>query len=292
MKKIGVSFPLPLPNDPDRVLDPAPIAQEAERLGFDSIWFAEHVVAPTVVTKSVSAFFTDGQVPGFQDPLIMMSRAGAVTRSLLVGTGVLLVPEHHPVRLAKMLATLDRHTGGRLILGVGAGWLEEEAEIMGVDFSRRWGQTLESLRVMKALWTGDPVAHDGRFWQFPAARSIPRPERRPHPTIYLGGVAKKVLERVIAYGDGWSPEKVTPEDLPERRATLHGLAREAGRDPAGLPISIFGKPPEVDIVTAYLEAGADRVVVGPGFAENEADCIDQMRAVAEKILPLAAKLSA
>ena len=292
MKKIGVSFPLPLPHDPDRVLDPAPVAEEAERLGFDSIWFAEHVVAPAAVTKSVSAFFTDGQVPGFQDPLIMMSRAGAVTNSLRLGTGVLLIPEHHPVRLAKMLATLDRHTGGRLILGVGAGWLEEEAEIMGVDFSRRWGQTLEALRAMKALWTGEAVAHDGRFWRFPEARSIPRPERRPHPTIYLGGVAKKVLERVIAYGDGWSPEKVTPEDLPERRSTLHDLARAAGRDPASLPISIFGKPPEPDIVTAYLEAGADRVVVGPGFAETEADCIDQMRKVAEKILPLAAKLSA
>lgn len=290
MKKIGVSFPLPLPHDPDRMLDPAPIAREAERLGFDSIWFAEHVVAPATVTKSKSAFFTDGQVPGFQDPLIMMSRAGTVTSSLLVGTGVLLVPEHHPVRLAKMLATIDRHTNGRLILGVGAGWLEEEAEIMGVDFSRRWGQTLESLRIMKALWTGEAVAHDGRFWQFPEARSLPMPARRPHPTIYLGGVAKKVLERVIAYGDGWSPEKVTPEDLPERRATLYELAREAGRDPADLPISIFGKPPEPDIVTAYLEAGADRVVVGPGFAENEADCIDQMRDVAEKILPLAAKL--
>lgn len=291
MKTVGVSFPLPLPHDPDRVLDPAPIAEEAERLGFDSIWFAEHVVAPAGVANSVSAFFKDGQVPGFPDPLIMISRASAFTSTIRLGTGVLLVPEHHPVRLAKALATLDRYSNGRLILGMGAGWLQEEAEIMGVDFAHRWGQTLESLEAMKSLWTGSPVAHNGRFWQFPEVRSIPRPARKPHPTIYIGGVAKKVLERVVSHGDGWSPEKVTPEELPERRAALAELAYAANRDPVSLPISIFGKPPDPDIASAYFEAGADRIVVGPGFSENEAECFEQMKEAAEKILPVAQKLS-
>ncbi|MCE2391745.1 MAG: TIGR03619 family F420-dependent LLM class oxidoreductase [Proteobacteria bacterium] len=261
--------------------------REAEGLGFESAWFSEHVVAPVEVTRSVSPFFENGQVPGFTDPLIGMARASAVTSSIKLGTSVILVAEHQPIRLAKALATLDRSSGGRIVLGVGSGWLEEEAVLMGVDFEHRGTQVGEAVRALKALWSGEAVEFHGRYYDFPPVRSLPRPAQRPGVPVYLGGVAPAVLKRVVAYGDGWAPEKVTPEDVRERRRELDELAREAGRDPAGLPITVFGKPPEPELVGEYLAAGADRVVVGSGVAGPEAEVAEAMRQAAKDVLPLA-----
>ncbi|MGE0881828.1 MAG: LLM class F420-dependent oxidoreductase [Acidimicrobiia bacterium] len=281
MIPLGVQLPLPYAPDPDRLIDVVAFAREAERLGFESIWFSEHVVAPFEVTKSVSAFFVGGQVPGFADPLVQMGQAAAVTERVKLGTGVLIVPEHQPIRLAKALATIDRGSNGRLILGAGTGWLEEESEIMGVDFAHRWTQTREALDALKLLWTGEPVSYDGTYYSFPTVRSVPRPAQRPHPPIYLGGVAAKVLERVVRHGDGWNPEKIQPDELRTRKAELHHLAREAGRDPATLPVTVMGKAPDPDLVHAYFEAGADRVVVMSGFAEDTGDVIATLRRIAD-----------
>lgn len=280
--RLGIQLPLPYPSDTDRMIDVVAFAREAERLGFESLWFSEHVVAPFEVTKSVSAFFADGQVTGFADPLVQMGQAAAVTSSIKIGTGVLIVPEHQPIRLAKALATVDRASNGRLIVGAGTGWLEEEAEIMGVDFPRRWSQTREVIEILKLLWTGEPVSYDGTYYAFPDVRSIPRPAQRPHPPIYLGGVAPNVLARVVAHGDGWNPEKVTPDDVKARRAELSELARAAGRDPSTIPVTVMGKQPETDIVEAYFAAGADRVVVMSGFAEDTAEVLAILARVSQR----------
>jgi probable F420-dependent oxidoreductase len=290
MKHIGISNPLPAPDDRDAITDGGFLAAEAERLGFESVWFSEHVIAPVTVTKSVSAFFVDGQVAGFADPLIAMTRASATTSRVKIGTSVLLVTEHHPIRLAKALATLDRVAGGRIILGVGSGWLEEEAEIMGVDFAHRGTQMGEAVRAMKALWTGEPVEFHGRYYDFPLVRSLPRPAQRPGVPVYLGGTAPRVLERIVSYGDGWAPEKITPEEVGEKRRELDELARAAGRDPASLPITVFGKPPDPDLIGAYLEAGADRVVVGSGFVRAEREMTAALEKVAREVLPVAQRL--
>ena len=286
MKQIGISMPLP-PPAPDHTVDGAFFAREAERLGFESIWVAEHVTAPAVVTKSKSTFFVDGQVPGFPDPLIVLARASASTSRVKLGTSVLLIPEHHPVRLAKALATLDLFSGGRLILGIGAGWLEEEGEIMGVDFPHRWTQAREAVLALKELWTKEPAEFHGKYYDFPPVRCPPKPAQRPHPPVLLGGVAPNVLKRVVAYGEGWAPERITAEELKERLKELWELARQAGRDPADLQISIHGKEADPDLVSSYLEAGAQRVVVGCPIVTQEREALEHLERIAKTILPLA-----
>ena len=288
-KAIGISMPLPPPL-PENSIDGAFFGREAERLGFESVWCGEHIIAPVSVTKSSSPFFEGGQVPGFQDPLIALARVSAVTKSIKLGPSVLLVPERNPILLAKEIATLDMYSGGRFILGVGAGWLQEESEIMGVDFPHRWSQAIEALRAMKELWTKDQAEFHGKYYDFPPVRCYPKPASKPHPPILFGGVAPTVEKRVVAHGDAWGPERVTPEQLKDRVRNLYALAEEAGRDPGAIQISVFGKKPEADIVSSYLEAGADRVVVGM-FSPviGEAECLSQLEEIARTILPLARK---
>ena len=287
MKHIGVSVPLPDLEKPDNIIEPAIFARAAEAAGFESVWCAEHVTAPAVVTQSQSAFFVDGQVPGFLDSLISCAHISALTSTIKIGTSVLLVAEHHPVRLAKELATLDRLSNGRFLLGVGAGWLREEAEIMGVDFDHRWSQVREAVVAMKALWTGEVSEYHGMYYDYPPLRCLPTPMQKPHPPIYLGGVAPRVLHRVVAYGDGWAPERITPVELAERRQELAELAREAGRDPQSIHISIHGKPADPDLVGAYFEAGADRVVImGPKGADDR-EREQGLRDIAAKVFPVA-----
>ena len=289
MKAIGISMPLP-PPPPANSVDGAFFGREAERLGFESVWCGEHIIAPVTVTKSHSPFFEGGQVPGFQDPLITLARASAVTQRIKLGPSVLLVPEHNPLLLAKQIATLDLQSGGRFILGVGAGWLQEESEIMGVDFPHRWSQAIEAVQVLKELWTKDQAEFHGKYYDFPPVRCYPKPASKPHPPIMFGGVAPNVEKRVVAHGDAWGPERVTPEQLKDRVANLRSLAKEAGRDPASIQISVFGKRPEADIVSSYLEAGADRVVAGMfSPVTSEKECLSQLEEIARTILPLAKK---
>jgi len=290
LRHVGVSVPLP-PPAPHVTTDMAPFAKEAERLGFESVWVAEHVVAPvnTDRSKNVSRYFVDGQVPGFQDPIVAMARASAVTSAIKLGTSVLLVPEHHPVRLAKMIGTLDCYSGGRVLLGIGTGWLREEAEIMGVDFDHRWTQTRECIEALKTLWTQDQAEYHGRYVSFPAVRSTPKPARKPHPPILIGGIAPNVLKRVVACADGWAPERIDPPRLKEQVAELRELARRAGRDPQSIEVSVHGKQPDPELIAAFFEAGADRVVTGVPIVNSEREALEHLRRIAPVVLPVARK---
>src|SRR5262245_57695871 len=170
--RIGLSMPLPA-----YTIDPAFMARTAERLGFESIWYAEH---PAVPVESASPFpATGGAIPWtyshFTEPYIALARASAVTTTLKLATGITLIPQRNPLLLAKEVAALDHHSGGRFILGVGTGWLREEVEIFGGNFSRRWTQTREALDVMKALWSQDAAEFHGEFFDFPPVRSYPKP---------------------------------------------------------------------------------------------------------------------
>ncbi len=279
---IGLVMPLP-PPPPTVAVDPAFLAREAERLGFESFWATQHIVAPVHV-ESISRVFADGQVPGFTDPLIALARASAVTSTIKLGTSVLLVPEHHPVMLAKQVATLDWYSNGRFIMGVGAGWLKEEAEIMGADFEHRWTQAREAVQVMKTLWTNDIAEHHGHYYELPPVRLFPKPAQRPHPPIFLGGQAKNVLKRVVAWGDGWQPSFVTPEQVKEGRATLDSLAAEAGRDPASLHIAAYSDRPERARIDEYFDAGAIRVMVRLPTVTNEREAGEELERLAEEAL--------
>ena len=278
---IGTSTPLPA-----YTIDPAFMAKKAEELGFDSIWYAEH---PAIPVHSDSPFpATGGEIPWtyshFTDPYIALARASGATTTIKLGTGITLVPERNPLLLAKEIATLDRFSGGRFMFGVGTGWLREETEIMGGDFDHRWTQTREAIEVMKELWTKDEAEYHGRYYDFPAVRSFPKPAQQPHPPVILGGLARNVLRRIIAHADGWLPNRITPAEVEEGRAKLDAMAAEAGRDPKSITISVFGQPADRDLVQSFLNAGADRVIVRPDHVETEAAMGDQLERMAEAVL--------
>jgi len=248
------------------------VAQEAETLGFESLWLPEHGVMPVHVTTRYQGS-PDGSIPpsmsDIGDPFIGLARASAVTKTLKLGTGICLVPEHNPLLLAKEIATLDHLSGGRFLFGIGAGWLQEETEIMGGDFAHRWSQTREAILVMKELWTKDEAEYHGKFYNFPAVRSFPKPAQTPHPPIYLGGSASNVFKRVVAWGDGWMPTRATPEDIKNGRATLDKLSEAAGRDSRSIEIIVYGEAGDRELLKRYEEAGANRAIVRLSTTEGD-----------------------
>ena len=217
------------------------------------------------------------------DPFIALSRASAVTTKLKLGTGICLVPERNPLLLAKEVATLDMYSQGRFLFGIGAGWLREETEIMGGDFAHRWSQTRESILAMKELWTTVGSEYHGKYYDFPPVYSFPRSVQKPHPPVFLGGMAKNVFKRIIDYGDGWMPNRVVPEDVQKGRATLDELAEAAGRDPKSIIVSVFGQQPDADLLKGFEEAGADRVMIRVETA-NEEDTLKNLNSIAETVL--------
>ena len=278
---IGLAVPLPA-----YTIDPAFMARRAEELGFESIWYAEHPVVP--VTSASPFPSTGGEIPEtyshFDDPYIALARASAVTTTLKLGTGITLVPERNPLVLAKQVASLDLHSGGRFLFGIGTGWLREETEIMGGNFPRRWSQTREALEVLKALWTQAEVEHHGEFFDFPPVRCFPKPAQDPHPPIIIGGSAPNVLKRIVDHADGWLPNRATPDQVREARAELDRLAASAGRDPKSITISIYGQEPDRSLMERYAEAGADRVVVRPVHVESEDEMHTQLKDMASAVL--------
>jgi len=157
-------------------------------------------------------------------------------------------------------------------------------EIMGGDFEHRWGQVREAVLVMKELWARDEAEFHGRFYDFPPVKSFPKPAQKPHPPVLLGGTTSRVFKRIVEWGDGWLPNRVTPEQVREGRAILDSLVADTGRDPASITISVFGRPPEPDLVKAFEDAGADRVVVLGVAAGTEEAMSDELERIAEAVL--------
>ena len=277
---VGTSVPLPA-----YTIDPAFMAQKAEEVGFESIWYAEHPVLPV---HSESNFPSGGPIPEtyahFADPYIALARASGVTSTIKLATGITLVPERNPLLLAKEIATLDRFSNGRFLFGIGAGWNREETEIFGGDFDHRWTQVRESVAVMKELWTKDEAQYHGRYYDFPLVKCNPKPVQKPHPPVILGGMAKNALRRVATWGDGWMPNRITPAELEKSRAMLDTLAAEMGRDPAALTITVYGQAPDRESVQSLLNAGADRVVVRPEHVDTEEEMGQQLERMADAVL--------
>ncbi len=279
---IGISVPLPAYH-----VDVGFMAKKAEELGFESFWCAEH---PFIPVHSTSRFpgSEDGVIPEsyshFVDPFVALARASGATKTIKLGTGIVLVPERHPLLLAKEISTLDLFSGGRFLFGIGAGWLREETQIMGGDFDHRWTQTRESILAMKELWTKPAAEFHGKYYDFPLVKSFPKPLQKPHPPVLLGGSAKNILERIIAWGDGWLPNRVTPEKLREGRATLDRLAKDAGRDPSKITISVHGQPADRDLLRRFHDAGANRVIVRPPVVKTESEMGTALSRMADAVL--------
>lgn len=262
--KIGVSvFPT------EQAGDPGAIAREAENLGFESLWVADHVVIPVNYT-TIYPRSADGTVPEFfahlADPFVVLAAAAAATQTIKLGTAVCLLPERNTITTAKAVATLDRYSNGRIIIGAGAGWFREEAEIMGVNFKKRWQHLRESVEALRELWSKEEASYDGEFVKFPPVRLFPKPVQKPYPPILLGAHDPRyAVKRVAQYADGWCPGNLTPAQAKETLPEIKRLAREAGRDPDRLEFSVLlvpqGDGPTVDTIKQYDEAGVTRVVV-------------------------------
>lgn len=238
----------------------ARVARAAEDAGFDSVWTAEHVVLP------------DPQVPpspvGPREkllaPVASLAFLAAHTRRLQLATGIIILPQRNPVVLAKDLASVDVLSGGRLVFGVGAGYLEPEFRAIGADFENRGARTDEYLEAILALWTGDPPAYRGETVSFSGIDAHPRPVRKPHPPIVVGGYSPPAFRRARRFGSGWYGFLRTPEMVEADRKGLERAAGEADRDPALGELEISVTPPpglDADTAARYADLGVHRLVL-------------------------------
>ena len=245
------------------------IAREAERLGFESLWFPEHMLIPVRYQPRYKRT-ADGSVPEsfahLPDPFIAAAMAAQATERLRVATGICILPQRSVIATAKAAATLDRQSGGRFIMGVGAGWFPEEAEILGVSFKRRWKMLREGVEAMKELWSRDEASYQGEFVRFPPVRVFPKPVQKPHPPIYLGiHDPKHAPVRVARYADGWCPGDLPVDHAADAVDSVRRAARDAGRDPGEIEFSVVLTPregfPSLDDMGRYHAAGMRRIVL-------------------------------
>lgn len=285
--KIGVFSILP-----DLTADPAVVARHAEALGFESYWVPDHTILPVTYSDQYPGVRPGEPEPDYlwqmPDPLIALTRAAAVTSTLKLGTGILLIPERNPLLTANMVASLDAFSGGRYLMGIGAGWNREECSILGGDFDHRWGQTKDYILAMKQLWTQEVSEYHGKYVDFPPVRCFPKPGQRPHPPILLGGfTAERVYQRIAQWGDGWLPVLTSVDQFVAGDDKLKRAAEAAGRDYRELTKSVFGIKGQwqtEEEVRAFEAAGADRVICW--LPENLPldDLLKEMETIARRLL--------
>jgi len=262
--------------DPDHL---AAYARHAEACGFEGLYLPEHVV------MNPGTRYGTMELPPttpFLDPVDCLAFVAGVTDRLLLGTGVLLLPYHHPVTLAKRLATVDVLSRGRLrLLTVGVGALPGEAAAVGVDFTTRGRRTDEAIDVLRLLWSGGPVSFDGEFFQFKDVCSFPRP--LAEVPIHIGGSSTAAARRAGLRGDGYfAGGALAPDERARQLAVAHETATEAGRDPAAIEYTRWGS---IDMPESAIEAlaaqGVTRVVVSAS-SPDPAEQRDQLSAFAER----------
>ena len=239
------------------------LARALEERGFESLFVTEHTHIPA---SRRTPWPGGGELPKEYahtlDPFIGLMAAAAATSRLRVGTGICLVIEHDPIVLAKVVASLDLLSNGRVLFGVGAGWNAEEMEHHGTAFPTRFRVMRERVQAMKAIWTQDEAEFHGEFVDFDRIWSYPKPVQRPHPPVLLGGEGRHTLRRVVEFCDGWFPRGRAGADVV--LAQLQDLrieAARAGRDPKTISVSVFGGKPDPAALDRYREAGIDRYVL-------------------------------
>ena len=272
------------------------LARRVEEMGFGSLWAPEHGVVPADFSVGAAgaaagapSAYSDGRINQIIDPLVYLAAAASATESIRLGTGICLVPERNPIRLAKEVATLDLVSGGRFVFGIGAGWLQGESEVLGADFPRRWAQTREYVYAMKELWTEPEPEFHGRWVDFPPIICNPKPVQQPHPPVMVGGELNRAAQRVADYGDGWLPRARNtsvyhdPDRLPEARAHIEELFRANGRDPSALNITMWDAPPDREQNRRFFDAGADHIV-HLLTTQGERETLEELEQVAEAAL--------
>jgi probable F420-dependent oxidoreductase len=268
----------------------AMLGARVEELGFDSVWVSDHVVIPerieSVYPYGPPGSFTPSNRGNFFEPLTVLAYLAGRTRLVQLGVSVLVVPQRQPLVAAKQWATLDTLSGGRTILGVGAGWMREEFAALGADtFERRGAALDEAIRLFRAIWSRPgPASFDGQVYRFPPIRAEPRPLRTGGPPIWIGGHGRRSLRRAAELGDGWQGIRMDLDELDATRATMVDLLGRYGRRPEELDLAMTlasyapgarpaGPPAQADLVGSpsemaervgqYVEHGIRHVLLQP-----------------------------
>ena len=257
--KFAISLPCtgPLATGPAALDSLRIVAQKAEALGLESIWVPDHVVIPTTV-NSRYPYNKSGKFPlppemGFLEPMTALGFLAGVTQRIRLGTSALVLPHRNPILTAKMIATLDVLSQGRIILGAGIGWMEEEISLLGAPFKRRGALSDEYLRAMRELWTNPDPHFEGEFCHFSGIKCEPKPVQKPLP-VWIGGHSNRAMRRIAEYGDGWLAVPKTLEDFQDGVARLKSACDTAGRDVTRLEI-----------------------LIAPGYAPNLESFLDQVK---------------
>jgi probable F420-dependent oxidoreductase len=271
------------------------VASSAERLGFSTIWAPEHVV---LLDRFASKYpYSSGDFPvptdtPIADPFTTLAFAAACTKRIRLGTGICLVPEHNPLVLAKTVATTDLLSNGRLILGVGIGWLEEEFQALGVPWERRAQRTRETIDVMRKLWSEDRSSYDGEFVKFDSVRSFPKPANGKSVPVWFGGESGPALRRVAESGDGWIGFNLTADQAATKIERIEELlkANRRERSDVELAVSPYTKPIKTDDLKRYRDAGADEVALVVDVPPTEGEMVKRLEQMARDFVEPAAKL--
>ncbi|HJU27718.1 MAG TPA: TIGR03619 family F420-dependent LLM class oxidoreductase [Candidatus Binataceae bacterium] len=266
--KVGISMIFERINE--STPNPGAFARECEDIGLESVWVGDHMLFHA---NPKTPFPAGGPIPDhyahFPEPFVTLAMAAATTAKLRIGTSVLLVPEHEPLATAKRIATLDRFSGGRLILGVGAGWLREAAEPLGSDFSHRWTQAAEHVAAMRELWSKPAASFHGKYVNFDDIVCNPKPARPSGPPILIGSTDKNALKWVARWGDGYNPVCFVADKaasfMRRKMAELNEECAKVGRDAGKLDVTVMISLPDDrsrtrDILGEFGEIGVNRVV--------------------------------
>jgi probable F420-dependent oxidoreductase len=260
------------------------VTEEADRLGFESVWLPEHLVVPIVSSGSPHAGSDHPPIPSdvpIFDVFAYLAHLAARTTQIRLGTDVYNIGLRHPFITARAATTVDILSGGRLALGIGASWLREEWEAVGLDFDRRGARVDETIDVVRRLWTDDVIEHHGTYFDFPPLAFEPKPVQSGGPALHIGGDGRAALRRVAAVGTGWLPMNHTLAQLGPSLAQLAELAATNGRT-APIEVTLHGDMSHPDDIEPYAGAGVTRLIVRPWSRSSEA--IDGLRRFAETIL--------
>lgn len=250
------------------------VATRAEALGFASLWITDHVAIP-LASGSRYPYNEDGRYPWaptipYLDAFTALSWVAPVTRRVRLGTSILVLPMRPPLLVAKAVATLDHLTGGRMILAVGAGWLEEEFALLGQPFRHRGRRTIEAIRVLKACWSPDPVSFEGEFYRFAPFAMDPKPAQGLRLPVLGGGESDAALRRVVEVCDGWHPLGLTLGQVKERLLRLRELAARAGRAFADLLLTArpgLANPLTRELAVQYEALGVRLLVADVNYRQ-------------------------
>lgn len=248
-------------------MHPAELAVAAEERGISHLFLPEHSHIPA---GRQSPWPGGSEMPkhywNMMDPFVALATAASVTKTLRLGTGISLVIQRDPIQLAKEVATLDYLSGGRVMLGIGAGWNREEMEDHGTDYTTRFKRMRETMEACKAIWTQEESEYHGDLISFDKMSAFPKPVQKPHPPIIMGGEGRRTLKRIIRYADAWIPldprtEHLTPDGMSfdDQVSELRSLAKEAGR--GHIPIYIFFASRKLEDLQRHRDAGMDGVII-------------------------------